>query len=152
MVLSACSISWFLSKTAVAVCCLVTKSRLTLCDSMDCSPPGFSVHGIFQGRILEWVAISFSRCSYEFWEVLLLRFWSTARKSLSSKFCVQLHEVPFPGFCKLKFRESQIFFLSLTPKESSHILHLIPPSYLSIFCSFGHQCLFIQPSMINYFY
>ena len=35
----------------------------TLCDPMDCSLPGFSVHGIFQGRILEWVAISFSRGS-----------------------------------------------------------------------------------------
>ena len=32
-----------------------------LCDPVDCSPPGFSVHGISQGRILEWVAISFSR-------------------------------------------------------------------------------------------
>ena len=31
------------------------------CDPMDCSLPGSSVHGIFQGRILEWVAISFSR-------------------------------------------------------------------------------------------
>ena len=31
---------------------------LTLCDPMDCSPPGSSVHGIFQARILEWVAIS----------------------------------------------------------------------------------------------
>ena len=30
-------------------------------NSMDCSPPGFSVHGISQARILEWVAISFSR-------------------------------------------------------------------------------------------
>ena len=30
------------------------------CDPMDCSPPGSSVHGIFQARILEWVAISFS--------------------------------------------------------------------------------------------
>jgi len=30
---------------------------------MDCSPPDFSVHGIFQARILEWVAISFSRTS-----------------------------------------------------------------------------------------
>ena len=29
----------------------------TLCDPMDCSPPGFSVHGIIQARILEWVAI-----------------------------------------------------------------------------------------------
>ena len=33
------------------------------CDSMDCSPPGSSVHGIFQARILEWVAIPFSRGS-----------------------------------------------------------------------------------------
>ena len=33
---------------------------LTLCDPMDCSPPGFSVHGILQARILEWVAIPFS--------------------------------------------------------------------------------------------
>ena len=32
-----------------------------LCDSMDCSPPGSSVHRILQARILEWVAISFSR-------------------------------------------------------------------------------------------
>ena len=36
-------------------------SCLTLCNSMDCSPPGSSVHGILQPRILEWVAISFSR-------------------------------------------------------------------------------------------
>ena len=34
---------------------------LTLCDSMDCSLPGSSVHGILQAKILEWVAISFSR-------------------------------------------------------------------------------------------
>ena len=36
---------------------------LTLCDPMDCNPPGPSVHGIFQARLLEWVAISFSRGS-----------------------------------------------------------------------------------------
>ena len=35
----------------------------TLCDPMDCSLPGFSVHGILQARLLEWVAISFSRGS-----------------------------------------------------------------------------------------
>ena len=35
----------------------------TLCDPMDCSPPDSSVHGILQARILEWVAISFSRGS-----------------------------------------------------------------------------------------
>ena len=39
------------------------QSCLTLCDPVDCSPPGSSVHGIHQARILEWVAISFSRGS-----------------------------------------------------------------------------------------
>ena len=39
----------------------VTQSCLTLCDPMDCSPPVSSVRGILQARILEWVAISFSR-------------------------------------------------------------------------------------------
>ena len=39
----------------------VVQSGLTLCDLIDCSLPGSSVHGIFQARILEWVAISFSR-------------------------------------------------------------------------------------------
>ena len=42
---------------------LVTQSCPTLCNPMDCSPPGSSVHGISQGRVLEWVAISFSRGS-----------------------------------------------------------------------------------------
>ena len=37
----------------------VAQSCPTPCDPMDCSPPGSSVHGIFQARILEWVAISF---------------------------------------------------------------------------------------------
>ena len=40
---------------------LVTQSCLTLCDPVDCSPPGSSVHGILQARVLEWVAIFFSR-------------------------------------------------------------------------------------------
>ena len=35
----------------------------TLCDPMDCSPPGSSLHGIFQARLLEWAAISFSNIS-----------------------------------------------------------------------------------------
>ena len=39
------------------------QSCLTLCDPMDCSLPASSVHGILQARILEWVAISFSRGS-----------------------------------------------------------------------------------------
>jgi len=42
-------------------CCFVVQSCPTLCDSVDCSLPGSSVHGNLQTRILEWFAISFSR-------------------------------------------------------------------------------------------
>ena len=47
----------------LCVCAQSLKSRPTLCDPMDCSPPGSSVHGILQARILGWVAISSSRGS-----------------------------------------------------------------------------------------
>ena len=45
---------------------LVTQSCPTLCYPMDSSPPGSAVHGILQARVLEWVAISFSRGSSRF--------------------------------------------------------------------------------------
>ena len=41
----------------------VAQLSVTLCDPMDCSPPGSSIHGIFQARVLEWGAIAFSRGS-----------------------------------------------------------------------------------------
>ena len=40
---------------------LIAQLCPTLCDPMDCNPPGSSIHGILQARILEWVAIPFSR-------------------------------------------------------------------------------------------
>ena len=45
------------------MCVLVTKLCPILCDPVDCSLPGSSVHGILQARILEWVAIPFSNGS-----------------------------------------------------------------------------------------
>ena len=46
----------------------VAQSCLTLCDPIDCSLPGSSVHGIFQARVLEWGAIAFStRCCYSYY-------------------------------------------------------------------------------------
>ena len=51
------------AEVIIKLCCLVTKSCSGLCNPMDCNLPGSSVHGIFQARILEWVAISFSRGS-----------------------------------------------------------------------------------------
>ena len=46
-----------------SMCVLVAQLCLTLCDPMDCSPPGCFIHGVLQARILKWVAISFSRRS-----------------------------------------------------------------------------------------
>ena len=43
--------------------CTVAQSCPTLCNPVDCSPPGSSVHGIFPARILEWVIVSYSRRS-----------------------------------------------------------------------------------------
>ena len=64
----------------VKVKVLVARSCLTLYDPMDCSPPGSSIHGILQARILEGVAIPFSRgfsqprdqtlVSCTFWQIL----------------------------------------------------------------------------------
>ena len=45
--------------------CVHAQSCLTLCDPMDYSLPGFFIHGIFQARILEWVAISYSTILYK---------------------------------------------------------------------------------------
>ena len=56
----------------------VTQSCLTLCNTMDCSPPGSSVHGISQARIWEWIANSFSRGSS------LTRDWTC----ISCAFCI----------------------------------------------------------------
>ena len=46
----------------------VAQSCLTLYNPMDCSLPGSFVHGIFQARVLEWVAISFSKGSFQPWD------------------------------------------------------------------------------------
>ena len=52
----------------------VTQSCLTLPNPMDCSLPGSSVHGIFQARVLEWVAIAFSKI---YWVTLYQVFYFT---------------------------------------------------------------------------
>ena len=57
-----CHLLWSYPSVSISVF-LVTQSCLTLCDSMDCSLPGSSIHGIFQARILGWVAMPSSRGS-----------------------------------------------------------------------------------------
>ena len=79
----------------------VAQSCPALCDPMDCSLPDFSVHGIFQARVLEWVAIPFSRGSsrprgwtrvfcivgrrFTLWATRKLLFFHTLRLSLMKK-------------------------------------------------------------------
>ena len=50
-----------MAKYVLCVHMLVAQSSLTLCDPMDLRSPGSTIHGIFQTRIFEWVAIPFSR-------------------------------------------------------------------------------------------
>ena len=73
------SLSVFIEKSEVTQLCL------TLCDPMDCSLPGFSVHGIFQAIVLEWIAISFSRGSSQ------PRNWTRVSHTVDERFtvCVQ---------------------------------------------------------------
>ena len=53
----------YINISVCCCCCLVSKLFPFFFNSRDCSPPGSSVHGISQARILEWVAISFSSIS-----------------------------------------------------------------------------------------
>ena len=74
-------------KSQIYICvfvCLVTQLCPALCDPMDCGPPGFSVRGILQARILEtleWVAISYSRGSS----------WLRNRTQVSCVSCIGRH-------------------------------------------------------------
>ena len=97
--------------------CSLVPSRLTLCDPMDCSPPGSSVHGISQARILEQIAIPFSRASSQ------PRDQSSciARRILA--FAGKPHILCF-NRCHLKKKKK----LSLTP-----LLHLATIHFLLMF-------------------
>ena len=55
------SYTWYTPYIEIMHVCSVAQMCPPLCDLVDCSPPGSSVHGITQASVLEWVAISFSR-------------------------------------------------------------------------------------------
>ena len=98
--------------------CLVTQSRPTLCDPMDYRPPGSSVHGILQTRILEWVAMPSSRKSPPTQGSnpgLLLCRWILYHLSHRGRNKSQVKTAS----C---FRGENIFFYGLLPN-----LHHLPP-------------------------
>ena len=99
----------------------VAQSYLTLRDTMDWSPPGSSVHGISQARILEWVAISFSRGPIE------------RTQGLNPSLCasctgkrILYHEVP-PGKPSQinTVNKSPLFFTPVTRRENKLARNLV---------------------------
>ena len=61
----------------------VAQSCPTLLNPMDCSPPGSSVPGILQARVLEWVAIAFSAC-YIPYKIIISRFTTVKNESAAN--------------------------------------------------------------------
>ena len=95
-----CTLPINMMKTVLNICeSEVAQSCPTLCDPMDCSLSGSSVHGIFQARVLEWIAISFSKGSSQprNW-TRVSRFagrrftvWATREASTSVSFLSKTH-------------------------------------------------------------
>ena len=71
----------------------------TLCDPMDCSPPGSSVHGIFQPRVLEWGAITFSYMSIE--PLLIARYWGNHSEPIGQGGKQRSHKHMYPSIYNL---------------------------------------------------
>ena len=92
----------------------VAQSCPTLSDPMDCSPPGSSVRGIFQARVLEWGAVAFSVCVYV---------------------CIYIYIYIYRYRCKL-ILSNYIFILSFLTKTVGPFV-LYSPAYT---LSFG-ECL-----------
>ena len=116
----------------------VTQSCLTLGDLGDCSPPGSSVHGIFQARVLEWGAIAFSVCVYivvqlpsHYWALLISSFltYSFIKVSLYTNFTFLImalgqnsrHEITEPKGISSSLR-FWIFIASLLSRKGKHSL------------------------------
>ena len=107
---------------------LVTQSCPTLCDPMDCSPLGSSVHGILQARILEWVAISFSRGSSS------PRDWTwvshTADSSVQPLSHVRLFATPWTAACQASLSNTN----SRSPPKPMSIVSMMPSNHLILCC------------------
>ena len=103
----------------------VAQSFPTLSDPMDCSPPGSSIHGIFQARVLEWGAIAFSEIRVrqiisKIIPILLLcwfrnlHHWPDDRHSsmISSSFCIQGVKVPLNKWLFPEWSNASLAFIS----------------------------------------
>jgi len=105
-------------------CVLIAQSCLILCDHMDCSPPGSSVHGILKVRILEGLAISFSRfiCRGFPYMETLIPGWGTKilnavqhgqkrKKKMPSRTCHRVSSPQIEGLFYLVSLSIQVFWI-----------------------------------------
>ena len=118
---------------------LVAQSCLTLCNPMECSLPGSSVHGILQARILEWVAIPFSRGSSQ------PREWTWVSCTTGRFFTVwATREVPVllsKSFLLIYFIYSSLYLL--TPYSYCPFpLHVPFSNHKFVFCICALRILF----------
>ena len=118
------------------MCVLLAQSCPTLCDPTDCSPPGFSVHGILQARILEWIAIPFSRGTSQPRNRTLVscvagRFFTVWATGTPFRYMICKYFFPF---CRLTFHSVDCFFAiqKLSSLISSHRL-----MFFSVACALG---------------
>ena len=141
---------FLLQCTKVKIESEVAQTCLTLCDPMDCSPPGSSTHGIFRARVLEWVAIAFSSvsCSVMFnsLQPTVWVLWTVAHQAHPSMgFSRQQYwsGVPLPSpFTVIKrlFSSSSLFAMRVVSSAYLRLL-MFPPSNL------GSSLCFLEPSI-----
>ena len=122
----------------LCVWCTHTQSCLTLCNPMDCSPPGSSVHGTVQARKLEWVAIPFSRGSSRprgrtcvSWvsciDRLILYHWAT----WEALWCLLVYEISLPELTNL-FPLCCLWLLVIGPLQNLIIFSFVMEHFWSI--------------------
>ena len=97
----------------------VAQSCPTLCDPMDCSPPGSSVHGIFQARLLEWVAISFSSRSSQPRD--RTRVSHTAGRRFTNYILIREYLPTLKSWGYFLHLQNILFLFSLTFKPTIHL-------------------------------
>ena len=83
IIVSSHALSPVYGKLFMHVCAQLLQSRLTLCNPIGCSPPGSSVHGILQARILDWVTVSSFKFMHERIHVHFAIFLNTLRYAVT---------------------------------------------------------------------
>ena len=106
----------------------VSQSCPTLRDPVDCSPPGSSVHGIFQARVLEWGAIAFSESMLDnikhFWEVF---FFNPCKKLTHKNEDVLSQSLFLLTYCSHSFSNANHIQLKISVDFTYKLSHYLGP-------------------------